>query len=494
MQSKQEKDRFGKLGIFLRRFRTEDIFWETEKNSNMLVAYGMLVVAFFLIVVVLMTYVSQLDYDFNEVVRNVVVGVAILLPFSLYCFHVRGNKRWLKYVLILNATLAIMYLSIITSYLFVLLIAVPVAMSTRYYSVGFTRATAVVTGILYALTIWATIYFDLPTEYDLNYIAMPAGAVFSISENEWLIDRVMEIGIDKAETLHNMLFLAVPSRLLELAVISAICVAVARRGRKMVLQEVAASAERASIETELALASKIQLSELPCTFPAFPTHPAVDLYAMMHPAKEVGGDYYDFFELDSDRVAFLVADVSGKGVPGALFMMRGKALMKNYLREKSTPAEAMTEANAHLSARNEENLFITAWVGVLEVSTGKLTYVNAGHCRPLLRRRGEVEFTFLEPLHDLPLACYDDTKYDQSEVQLHAGDALFLYTDGVTEAANLSEEMYGAARMTAFLNEYGNSPLQELLPALRKDVDAFVGEAKQFDDITMLMLRLKDEA
>ena len=258
----------------------------------------------------------------------------------------------------------------------------------------------------------------------------------------------------------------------------------------MVLQEAAASAERASTETELALASKIQLGELPSTFPAYPSHPGLDLYAMMIPAKEVGGDYYDFFEIDGNHVAFLVADVSGKGIPGALFMMRGKALMKNYLREKSIPAEAMTEANAHLSVRNEEHLFITAWVGVLEVSTGKLTYVNAGHCRPLLRRRGEMEFSFLEPLHNLPLACFDDTAYDQSEIQLCAGDELFLYTDGVTEATNLSKEMYGPVRMSDFLNSHSDAPLQELLPALRNDVDAFAGEASQFDDITMLMLRL----
>lgn len=260
----------------------------------------------------------------------------------------------------------------------------------------------------------------------------------------------------------------------------------------MVLNEAKNAAESARREKEMALAADIQLSALPHEFPAFPEHKGIEIFAMMVTAKEVGGDFYDYFRIDNDHIAIVIADVSDKGVPAALFMMRGKTMIKNLAQRKLSPAEVFTAVNAQLCENNDADLFITAWLGVLEISTGKLTYVNAGHCLPLLHRSGETEFTPLRPVHGLVLACFDDTEYEQSTVHLNADDSIFLYTDGVTEATNAALKCYGEARTVEFLQTHSDATLQELLTQLKVDIDTFVGDASQFDDITMLMLRLKN--
>ncbi len=260
----------------------------------------------------------------------------------------------------------------------------------------------------------------------------------------------------------------------------------------MVLNEAKNAAESARREKEMTLAADIQLSALPREFPAFPEHKGIEVFATMVTAKEVGGDFYDYFRIDDDHIAIVMADVSDKGVPAALFMMRGKTMVKNLAQRKLSPAEVFTAVNAQLCENNDADLFVTAWLGVLEISTGKLTYVNAGHCLPLLHRSGEAKFTPLQPVHGLVLACFDDTEYEQSTVQLNAGDSIFLYTDGVTEATNAALEEYGEERAIAFLQEHSAAPLQEILMQLKADIDAFAGDAPQFDDITMLMLRMKE--
>ena len=490
MQTQKKKGLRGMLRVFFQRFRTEDLFWETEKNSNVLAAIGILALLGILSVALIGACLSRLYYDYQAILFYLGVLYVFFLPVSVYCLAVRGDRRWLKYALLLALSLGLSYLHYLSSYPYVLLLAVPIALSSRYYSVHFTLSVAVLTAILYALSVWAGVWIGTETEMDLDYTAFPAGAVITVVEGGWLIDSLQGIEIDKANTLRNLMLVALPGRLLELTVVSLICAAVAKRGHDMVLKESADAAERASIETEISLAAEIQLSELPCTFPAFPSHPGLDLYATMEPAKEVGGDFYDYFEIDDDRIAIVMADVSGKGIPAALAMMRGKALIENALQMCRRPAEAMTLVNAQLSAHNEAGLFITAWLGVLETSTGTLTYVNAGHCRPLLRQ-GDGAFQPLDELHGLALACLDDTEFTQSELTLRPGDAIFLYTDGVTEAANASRRQYGAKRLAAFFNANGDMSPQTLLPELRRDIGRFVGDAPQLDDITMLMLRIR---
>ena len=254
------------------------------------------------------------------------------------------------------------------------------------------------------------------------------------------------------------------------------------------LQNVMAEKER--INAELTLASDIQAHMLPCIFPAFPEHKEFDLYATMHPAKEVGGDFYDFFMTGEDKLAVIVADVSGKGVPAALFMVIAKTLIKNHMQLGLTPAQTFTTVNRLLCDGNDAGLFVTAWMGVLDLTKGELTYVNAGHNPPLLRCEGG-EFSYLRQRTGFVLAGMDDTQYRQNTLRFSPGDRLFLYTDGVTEATDPTQNLYGEERLLAFMNGHKDCPAAQTLTELQDDLREFAGSAPQFDDITMLLLDFK---
>lgn len=248
------------------------------------------------------------------------------------------------------------------------------------------------------------------------------------------------------------------------------------------------TAEKERIGAELSVATHIQASMLPCIFPAFPNRREFDIYATMTPAKEVGGDFYDFFLVDDDHLAVVIADVSGKGAPAALFMVIAKTLIKDHTQSGKPPEEVFTEVNRQLCEANDENLFVTAWMGVLEISTGKLVYVNAGHNPPVIgRKNGETEFLRSRP--GFVLAGLDFTKYRAGSLELMPGDLLYLYTDGVTEAMNTAQELYGEERLKRTLDANVSAAPEEIFKAVKKDLDDFVADAPQFDDITMLAMR-----
>ena len=249
----------------------------------------------------------------------------------------------------------------------------------------------------------------------------------------------------------------------------------------------AVTAEKERIGAELNVATQIQADMLPRIFPAFPERPEFDIYASMTPAKEVGGDFYDFFLVDDDHLAVVIADVSGKGVPAALFMVIAKTLIKNHAQNQEAPGTVFTQTNEQLCEGNDAGLFVTGWMGVLEISTGKFVYVNAGHNPPLLKRAGGT-FEWLKSRPGFVLAGMEGVRYRENTLQLEPGDRLYLYTDGVTEATNSHEELFGDERLQNALNEYMDLPVEQFLPKIKECIDAFVGDADQFDDITMLAL------
>ena len=247
------------------------------------------------------------------------------------------------------------------------------------------------------------------------------------------------------------------------------------------------TAEKERIGAELNVATQIQADMLPRIFPAFPEREEFDVYATMNPAKEVGGDFYDFFLVDDDHLAVVIADVSGKGVPAALFMVIAKTLIKNHAQNQEAPGTVFTQTNEQLCEGNDAGLFVTGWMGVLEISTGKFVYVNAGHNPPLLKRAGGT-FEWLKSRPGFVLAGREGVRYRENTLQLEPGDRLYLYTDGVTEATNSHEELFGDERLQNALNEYMDLPVEQFLPKIKECIDAFVGDADQFDDITMLAL------
>ena len=250
------------------------------------------------------------------------------------------------------------------------------------------------------------------------------------------------------------------------------------------------TAEKERIGAELDVAAKIQSSMLPCIFPAFPDRNEFDIYATMDPAKEVGGDFYDFFMVDADHLAFVVADVSGKGVPAALFMVIGKTLIKDHTGLHDDLGEVFTEVNNILCASNSEEMFITAFEGVLNLKTGELRYVNAGHEIPFLCRKGGV-FEPFKVRAGFVLAGMQGIRYRAGSIQLEPGDKVFQYSDGIPEAINSEKAPYGMKRLESVLAKNSEKAPSELLPLVKADVDAFVGDADQFDDITMLCVEFK---
>ncbi len=244
------------------------------------------------------------------------------------------------------------------------------------------------------------------------------------------------------------------------------------------------------IDRELEFARQIQHSALPSVFPPFPERTDFDLYASMDAAREVGGDFYDFYFVGENQLAFLVADVSGKGIPAALFMMTAKTIIKD-LAESGLPVdEVLTLTNDRLCKNNEAGMFVTVWMGILNLKTGLVRFANAGHNPPLVRR-GSGGFEYFRSRPCLVLAGMEGVRYRAGEMQLAPGDTIFLYTDGVTEATNADEELYGETRLNRSLDACGGGTIDGLCRRIKADVDAFVEDAPQFDDITMLALKYK---
>ncbi|MBQ2377082.1 MAG: SpoIIE family protein phosphatase, partial [Clostridia bacterium] len=249
-----------------------------------------------------------------------------------------------------------------------------------------------------------------------------------------------------------------------------------------------ATAEKERMAVELSLAAAIQSNILPSQFPPYPHRRDFDIYASMDAAKEVGGDFYDFYLLDEDRLAFLVADVSGKGIPAALFMMRAKMTIKALAEGGADVHVILSKANEKLCEKNEAGMFVTTWLGIVDMKTGVLSYANAGHNPPLLRRR-QGTFEYLKTRPNFILAGIDGASYRKNEIQLLPGAEIFLYTDGVTEATNMNQELFGESRLQEALNINPEETVESRCKNLKREIDRFVGDVEQFDDITMLSIR-----
>lgn len=253
------------------------------------------------------------------------------------------------------------------------------------------------------------------------------------------------------------------------------------------------TAEKERTGAELNIATKIQLGMLPTEFPAFPDDKRFDIFATMNPAKEVGGDFYDFFKVDDKHIAIIVADVSGKGIPAALFMAIGKALLRDHTYIKQDLAAVFHSVNNILCGENRENLFITAFEGVIDLETGKLRYVNAGHELPFIYKKNKTwEAQNIKP--GFVLGGIKGINFTVGEFDLGPGDRIFEYTDGVTEATNSNNELYGMDRLKKVLDDNKDRSVADLLPEVKKDIEIFEGSAPQFDDITMLCFEYRGEA
>lgn len=452
-------------------YRTYDnsttlVFKENEVKANILVSKFLIVCACVIVISWGLNVVGILAISSRYVLTIFPEGIAGFMIPAIVCIAFRGKKVWLKYFMMLMVMIILAYLDSILIFNVPLFIVMPVVFSCWYYSEVFTSFIAIASTIVFAVSA----YF---------------GAVFSKNEP----DMNFYEG-DGSTYVQNIMLQSFMPRWFIFAVLSAVCIIIARLGRKMVLKQNEISTETARVETQLETASRIQSKALPDTR-KLDSNPYMkfDLAAKMVPAREVGGDFYDFFYIDETHLALIIADVSDKGIGAALYMMMSKLMLENKLEGCVEPGKVLEEVNNQLCKKSINEMFVTVWLGILDLETGKLTSANAGHEYPAIKR-SEGEFEILKDKHGFVLGGMPGLKYSETQTVLKKGDTLFVYTDGVPEANDKHGQFFGEQRMLDSLNSHGDSNVDELIKSIKKDLDEFASEAPQFDDTTMLAIKL----
>lgn len=445
---------------------TDQIFWENEIKANLLVGKFMLACAAGLAVCWLLNMLGVLAIGQEYVLFIFPVGIILPLLSAGICLALKGRKKWIKYLTMLSFILTLAYLDSILTFNVPLFIIIPVAFSCWYYSRTFTVQVSLLTTVFFAISAFCGAYFNMDTP-DKNFMTGELSSYI------------------RAVMLQSFL-----PRWMLFAVVSAVCYVIASRGRDMVLEQDAVSKSQARVETELDMASRIQTQALPLVaeFPVCKCR-QFDLAAKMLPAREVGGDFYDFFYLDDTHLALMIADVADKGIAASLYMMMSKLMLDNKLSVCQSPGQVLEEVNRQLHKKSLKGMFVTVWLGVLDLKTGDLISANAGHEYPIIKH-GSGDFETFRDRHGFVLGGIDGMKYAETRLHLDEGDILFVYTDGVTEANAPDGAQFGESRLLSTLNQNADCAMEALIGAVKQDIDGFAAGTAQFDDITMLALRL----
>lgn len=464
---------------------TREVFVQNEKDANRLVAMVLAVCSVFLLIALVLDIVGVFQIRRETMIALTIQGVLELsVPIILYLIFNKKHTPWLKYVMVISMILFCMRLFSVLNHNVILVMTLPVIISSRYCSKGFAMMASLLTIAALAIASVSTVFYGI---IDINiFPQLPEGTRLVISES--LRATLIAFGADTGIMIRRTMIDSFLPRLLVFTVISMISVMIAKHGYLMVMDQNRIAKVSATAKAELETATRIQSSMVPNLFPAFPDRGEFDIFASMNTAKEVGGDFYDFFMIDRDHLALVMADVSGKGVPAALFMMATKILINDRALMGGTPAEILHFVNNRICRNNEAEMFVTVWLGILEISSGKLIAANAGHEYPAICRAGK-GFELLKDKHGFVVGGMEGVGYRDYELTLNEGDALFLYTDGVTEAMNASGELFSADRMIDALNLSPDSAPEDILGNVKEQIDRYVSGAPQFDDITMMCLR-----
>ena len=458
----------------------DEVFWKAEVAGNKLTALVMLMMSGVLVVVYVLRYVGF--FTINKKIINVLViqGLFELIIPAIICLKFKGEKTWLKIVLLTEFTVVLSRIDAALTFIVPILIVFPVILSVRYFSSKLTKFIAIFTTVVFSIS---SIYGCYHGVLNVSNVPLEESGVINII-NGSITESVIAHGYDVKEYVIDTLRFYYTPKMLIYAVIGTLCVMIAEAGKNMILQQEKTTRSNERMSTELDLASRIQERLLPSIFPPYPERKEFDIYASMTPAREVGGDFYDFFLIDDDHLMIEIADVSGKGVPASLFMAITKSMLLDHVKMGQSPAEAFTSINSTLCNKNETGMFVTAWMAIVEISSGKVTYVNAGHNPPLIYKNGHFEFLKCKP--GFVLGGLDGIQYKQFELQLQPNDKLLLYTDGVTEATNSNNELYGNDRLIEFCNNNTDKNCKDIIPMLLQQLEQFAGDQQQFDDITIL--------
>lgn len=459
------------------------IFLENEAEANGYVANCLFWSAIVVILTWILTYFGIFVTDLTTMSISGALAVVLLgIPCAIQHLYPPKNKCW-KYIMLLSFIFGISVLSSALSMHLVLAWACPILVACHYYSPKFTRNCFILVQIAMLISFILSLYIGV---WDAN-IFYDSVQVFGFETRVDYIQTSAQQGLNIFQRGLTLFYLP---RAAIITLVYITSTALSTRTHNMILRNKAIECERQALETELSVATDIQASMLPSLFPAFPTRDEFDIFASMTPAKEVGGDFYDFFLVDDDHLAMVMADVSGKGVPAALFMVISKTLIKNATQQCFSPKEVLEKVNNQLCEGNDADMFVTVWLGIYEISTGTLTTANAGHEYPAIQRKNG-DFELYKDKHGLVLAGMENLRYTECQLHLSSGDTLYVYTDGVPESTNEDYVLFGTEGMLASLNHRKDGTLNQLLDGMKVDVDAFVGNAPQFDDLTMLALRIK---
>lgn len=449
-------------------FVTSEVFYENEVAANRSTAKIMLLTAVILLLSWILNEAGVYKIRHDVFTDVALWGIVELVTPALLCLYFRGKKRWLKYLLIVELTIVLARIDSVLSFHVVLSMMIPVVLACRYYSGSFTRQIAILTTILFGVSAFCGAWFDM-SEYNL---------MFQAEEKIAYVRNIM---------LRNFL-----PKWMVYILLSVACVEISRWGRHMVQSQADISHEHSRVETELEMARRIQNRALPIvhTLEEQDVQDVFDLSAMMEPAKEVGGDFYDFFYLDKTHLVLMIADVSGKGVPAALFMMVSKLLLDNSISTGKSPGKVLAEVNAQLCAKSLENMFVTVWLGILDLETGEIVSANAGHEYPILLHK-DGSGGIVKDKHGFVLGGMDNVPYRETVMHMEPGDILFAYTDGVPEANNAEHKQFGIDRTVEYLKGAADKTMQEMINGLKAKIDEFAGDEPRFDDTTMLALRMQ---
>ena len=433
------------------RFREEllepkDTLRNNEVQANLFTAKVMLGTAILCLVLLLSALLNLIPSD-SRAVPWFLISAAVLMGIpAVLCLRRRGEKKGTMFLLLISYVLGLALAELALTQRVILCLAIPVILSIRYYSGILTVCTGLLTTLVFLLS-------------------SGLSGVFRQGNGNLVLPGIL------------------------LLLITLICAMIADWGRILIFGELEETKKAERLAMELNLAKSIQANMVPNIFPAFPERTEFDVYARMEPAKELGGDFFDFQMIDRDHLAVIIADVSGKGIPAAMFMMASKSMINNIAKNRHRdPARILQTANRQISASNASEMFVTLWLGILEISTGKLTAANAGHEYPCLKQ-DEEGFRILKDKHGLVLGAMDDIEYKSYEIQLKPGDTIFLYTDGVTEATNTENELFGEQRMLDALNYDAETSSAQILDNVRRAISSFTKGAEQADDITMIALK-----
>lgn len=464
-----------------------EIYWRNEAQANKMVAVAIIGLCILLMAMWIMNRVGifGIANDDNLTEGFVLIEIELLIVYAIYKIF-KGRRHWIRYMMILMYIIALAYLSSIVSYNAMALMMLPVLLTCRYFSEKFTIGIAIVTAISFGVAAFVCSYFATGVT-DLNQVPISHTDLFVDTD---LLSSVEAHGFDRESyTYYYMVQGYLPNLLFSILVTMG-CYIIVKRGKELTIDTAVKTSKESRVESELSLATQIQANMLPSIFPVYPEHSEFDIYATMNPAKEVGGDFYDIFMTDDKHIAIVIADVSGKGVPAALYMVITKTLIKNHAQLGISPEETLNRVNNILCENNKIGIFVTGWIGIMDIETGLMTYSNAGH-NPPLAKLGNSDFDFLEMSPGLVLAGMEDFKFKNAEMNLSPGDKILLYTDGVTEAVNAKNELYGEDRLKEYLDKHSTDTPEGILHGLRADIDNFAGKAEQFDDITMLLFTYK---